>query len=259
MITTKYNFKQRMSKKYPNIVFTPVYGTSAYLFNKELNPVDMYEYNVTQLSNGQYICFVGQTSEATVKDIVGAINRGEPLLSRRESPYAPTTFTTFESYIQRKGIQIIHRTHIQDQTANEALFTDKDDAAWNTKRCWYMYEIDINAPLTLNPTTPCIETESGTRVFLIKSSHNNYISKKKLFMQKFTRMQPIYDQLIAACATSDDSRAVELCSQYVSIQFDQPLKVKDIEAMKEAYIDGTLRLYTRKLENFEVASEDKVL
>ena len=51
MITTKYNFKQRMSKKYPNIVFTPVYGTSAYLFNKELNPVDMYEYNVTQLSN----------------------------------------------------------------------------------------------------------------------------------------------------------------------------------------------------------------
>ena len=47
MITTKYNFKQRMSKKYPNIVFMPVYGTSAYLFNKELSPVGMYEYNVT--------------------------------------------------------------------------------------------------------------------------------------------------------------------------------------------------------------------
>lgn len=259
MITTKYNFKQRMSKKYPNIVFTPVYGTSAYLFNKELNPVDMYEYNVTQLANGQYICFVGQTSVTTVKGIIEAINSGQPLLGRRESPYAPTTFTTFESFIQRKGIQIIHRTHIQDQSANEALFTDKDDAAWNTKRCWYMYEIDAKAPVTLNPTTPCIETESGTRVFLIKSSHNNYISKKKLFMQKFTRMQPLYDQLIAACATEDWEKAVSLCEQYVSIQFDQALTVKDSEAMKEAYNDGTLRLYTRNIENFEVASDDEVL
>lgn len=259
MITTKYNFKQRMSKKYPNIVFTPVYGTSAYLFNKELNPVDMYEYNVTQLANGQYICFVGQTSVTTVKGIIEAINSGQPLLGRRESPYAPTTFTTFESFIQRKGIQIIHRTHIQDQSANEALFTDKDDAAWNTKRCWYMYEIDAKAPVTLNPTTPCIETESGTRVFLIKSSHNNYISKKKLFMQKFTRMQPLYDQLIAACATEDWERAQGLCEQYVSIQFDQSLKVREAEAMKEAYNDGTLRLYTRNIENFEVASDDEVL
>ena len=259
MITTKYNFKQRMSKKYPDVVFTPVYGTSAYLFNKELNPIDMYEYNVTQLANGQYICFVGQTSVNTVKGIIEALNSGQPLISRRESPYAPTTFTTFESYIQRKGLQIIHRTHIQDQTANEALFTDKDDAAWNTKRCWYMYEIDANAPLTLNPTTPCIETESGTRVFLIKSSHNNYISKKKLFIQKFTRMQPLYDQLIAACATGEDEKAVGLCEQYVSIQFDKPLKLKDEAAMKEAYADGTLRLYTRNIENFEVASDDEVL
>ena len=259
MITTKYNFKQRMSKKYPNIVFMPVYGTSAYLFNKELNPIDMYEYNVTQLANGQYICFVGTTSTATIKGVIEAINKGEPLTGRRESPYAPTTFTTFESYIQRKGIQIIHRTHIQDQSANEALFTDKDDAAWNIKRCWYMYEVDVNVPLTLNPATPYVETENGTRVFLIKSSHNNYVSKKKLFMQKFTRMQPIYDQLIAACATKEWDKAQSLCEQYVSIQFDQIMTIKDMEQLKEAYEDGTLRLYTRNIENFEVASENEVL
>jgi hypothetical protein len=36
MITTKYNFKQRMSKKYPNISFIPIYGTNAYMFDKEL-------------------------------------------------------------------------------------------------------------------------------------------------------------------------------------------------------------------------------
>ena len=122
-----------------------------------------------------------------------------------------------------------------------------------------MYEVDVNTPLTLNPATPYVETENGTRVFLIKSSHNNYVSKKKLFMQKFTRMQPIYDQLIAACATKEWDKAQSLCEQYVSIQFDQTMVVKDMEQLKEAYEDGTLRLYTRIIENFEVASEDEVL
>lgn len=258
MITTKYNFKQRMSKKYPDIIFTPVYGTSAYLFNKELDPVDMYEYNVQQLANGQYICFVGITDADTIAETIKQFNSGTVPLTRRETPYAPTTFTTFEAYIQRHAITAIHRTHVQEQSANEALFTDKSDPTWNVKRNWYMYEFSKDTPLVFNPQTPVLETDNS-KVVLIKASNSSYVSKKKLFMQRFTRMQPLYDQLIAALATADDERAQSLCEQYVSIQFDQPMTIKDIEQLKEAYANGLLRLYTRNIKNFEVAQNDETL
>lgn len=258
MITTKYNFKQRMSKKYPNIIFTPVYGTSAYLFNKELDAVDMYEYNVQQLANGQYICFVGVSDADTIAETIKQFNSGTVPLTRRETPYAPTTFTTFEAYLQRHAITATHRTHVQEQSANEALFQDNTDPTWNVKRNWYMYEFDKNTPLVFNPQTPVLETDNS-KVVLIKASNSSYVSKKKLFMQRFTRMQPLYDQLIAACATGDDERAQALCEQYVSIQFDQNLCVKDREAMKEAYANGLLRLYTRNIKNFEVETTDETL
>lgn len=258
MITTKYNFKQRMSHKYPNIIFTPVYGTSAYLFNKELDAVDMYEYNVQQLANGQYICFVGSNDPDTIAETIKQFNSGKVPLTRRETPYAPTTFTTFESYLSRKAVTPIHRTHVQEQSANEALFQDSKDPTWNVKRNWYMYEFDKDVPIVFNPQTPVLTTDNS-KVVLIKASNSSYVSKKKLFMQRFTRMQPLYDQLIAALATNDDERAVSLCEQYVSIQFDQTLKVKNREDMKEAYANGLLRLYTRNIENFEVALTDETL
>lgn len=258
MITTKYNFKQHMRKKYPAIVFTPVYGTSAYLFNKELDAVDMYEYNVQQLANGQYICFVGTNNPDIIRETIQMYNSGQVPATRSESPYAPTTFATFESYLKRKGIEAIHRTHIQEQTANEALFTDHTDPVWNIKRNWYMYEFPKDTPIVFNPVTPVLRTETS-KVVLIKAANSSYISKRKLFMQKFTRMQPLYEQLIAALATADDERAKSLCEQYVSIQFDQVLTVKDIQKMKEAYNSGLLRLYTRNIENFEVASDDETL
>lgn len=258
MITTKYNFKQRMSKKYPQIIFTPVYGTSAYLFNKELDAVDMYEYNVQQLSNGQYICFVGVNDPDTIAMTIKQFNNGEVPLTRRETPYAPTTFTTFEAYIQRHAVAPIHRTHIQEQSANEALFQNNEDPLWNVKRNWYMYEFEKDVSIVFNPQTPVLVTDNS-KVVLIKASNSSYISKKKLFMQRFTRMQPLYDQLIAALATEDDERAVSLCEQYVSIQFDQPMTVKNKEEMKEAYSNGLLRLYTRNIENFEVATPDETL
>lgn len=258
MITTKYNFKQRMSKKYPDISFIPVYGTNAYMFDKELDAVDMYEYNVTQLTNGKYVCFIGSIPMRLRMDTVKQLNEGKSPHTGKRSYYAPTTFTTFESYLLSKGVQYIHRTHIQEQSANEALFQENQDPAWGIKRNWYMYEIPKDS-IVPNPATPYIETENGTMVLLIKSSNSTYVSKKKLFMQKFTRMQPIYEQIIAACATEDWDRASILCSQYVSIQFDQTLTVKDIEAMKEAYANGLLRIYTRTLENFEVAQDDEAL
>ena len=258
MITTKYNFKQRMSKKYPDIIFTPVYGTSAYLFSKELDPVDMYEYNVQQLSNGQYICFVGVNDTELIATTIKQFNSGTVPLTRRETPYAPTTFTTFEAYLQRHAVTPIHRTHVQEQSANEALFTNNTDPSWGVRRNWYMYEFEKSIPITFNPQTPVLETEAS-KVVLIKASNSSYISKKKLFMQRFTRMQPLYDQLIAALAVGDDERAQALCEQYVSIQFDQTLKLKDINAMKEAYANGLLRLYTRNIENFEVAQDDETL
>lgn len=252
MITTKYNFKQRMRQKYPDITFTPVYGTNAYLFNKELDAVDMYNYSVTQLANGQYLCFVGSKPQL---EIITALNNGLAI-SRRTAAYAPSTFASFETYLQQHDIEPIHRTHIQDQSANEALFTDKPE--WNTKRNWYMYELPKNA-ITPHPQTPMIETENGTVVLLIKASTSSYISKKKLFMQKFTRMQPLYEQIVAACAVEDWDHAAELCSQYATIQFEHTLRVKDINAMKEAYTNGLLRVYTREIESFEVAQDDEAL
>lgn len=258
MITTKYNFKQRMSKKYPQIIFTPVYGTSAYLFNKELDPIDMYEYNVQQLANGQYICFVGSNDPDTIAETIKQFNSGQIPLTRRETPYAPTTFTTFEAYLQRHAITATHRTHVQEQSANEALFQNNEDPLWGVRRNWYMYEFDKSVPIVFNPQTPVLETDNS-KVVLIKASNSSYISKKKLFMQRFTRMQPLYDQLIAACATEDWERAELLCEQYVSIQFDQTLILKDREAMKEAYANGLLRLYTRNIKNFEVAITDETL
>lgn len=252
MITTKYNFKQRMRQKYPDITFTPVYGTNAYLFNKELDAVDMYNYSVTQLTNGQYLCFIGSRPQL---EIITALNNGEPV-NKRTAAYAPSTFASFETYLQNNGIEPIHRTHIQDQSANEALFTDRE--GWNTKRNWYMYELPKGA-LTPHPQTPTITTENGTIVLMIKASTSSYVSKKKLFMQKFTRMQPLYEQIVAACAVEDWDHAADLCSQYATIQFEHDLKVKDTDKLKEAYANGTLRVYTREPENFEVAQDDQTL
>ena len=121
-----------------------------------------------------------------------------------------------------------------------------------------MYEFDKAVSIVFNPQTPVLETDNS-KVVLITASNSSSISKTKLFMQRFTRMQPLYDQLIAALAVGDDERAQALCEQYVSIQFDQTLKLKDREAMKEAYANGLLRLYKRNIENFEVAQNDETL
>ena len=260
MITTKYNFRQWLKKKYPDIIPTPVYGTSAYILNKALEPIDMYQYNVQQLANGRYIVFIGVNySEQYIRELMSNINNGTLQQSKRPpAPFAPTTFSAFEHYLEQKGIEPIHRTHIQDQTANEALFTESDEPGWNSRRNWYMYELEKGS-IELNPASPYRETENNTIVVLIKCATSSYVSKKKLFAQKFVLMQPLYEQLVASLATADDNRAVELCNQYVSIQFDQELKVKNIEDMKEAYKDGLLRMYTCKVENFEVASDDETL
>jgi hypothetical protein len=256
VITTKYNFKQWFRKKYPDIILIPIYGTAAYIFDKELDPIDMYEYNVQQLANGQYVVFIGikdtQYIQATIKQLnVGPLHQSKRPLSE----YAPTTFSSFEHWLSMKGIEYIHRTHLQDQSANEALFTNNEN--WNTKRNWYMYELP--ADIQLNPQTPYIKTENGTIVALIKCSTSAYVSKKKLFMQKFALMQPLYEQLIAACATEDWEQAKNLCEQYASIQFEFEAVIKNIEDMKEAYANGTLRLYTREVANFEVAQDDEAL
>ena len=57
MITTKYNFKLWLKRKYPDVIANPVYGVPAYLLSKALSTEDMYLYNVQQLPSGQYIVF----------------------------------------------------------------------------------------------------------------------------------------------------------------------------------------------------------
>lgn len=259
MIKTKYNFKQHMARKYPDIAFVPVYGTSAYVFNKELEPIDMYEYNVQQLTNGQYVVFIGINDFSYIEAALKQLNTMGTISGHRPPAlFAPTTFSTFEKYLAQVDVKPIHRTHIQASTANEALFQNSEEPGWNVRRNWYMYELEKDA-IKPNPTTPRIDTENGTMVLLIKAASSNYVSKKTLFKQKFALMMPLYDQAVAACATQEWDTATDLVNQYASIQFDQALVIKNIEAMKEAFENGTFRLFVRNLENFEVEAGDEVL
>lgn len=253
MIHTYNNFKQWFQRTYPNATINAVYGLKAYTFNEAMSPLHMYEYNVQQLPNGQYIVFPGATAE-DIADIMSTINR-EGKIPERPKKAVPGTFSAFERYLVARNIRPIHRTYIANATAADTLFVKTDDPVWNIKRSWYMYEF------TIEPTTglkslfeervdkiPHLLTENGTVVMLIKASHSTYVSKKQLFLQKFATMQPIYEQLIAACATEDWVRAQSLCEQYMSIQFGFTGTV-DVNKMKEAYANGTLMLYTRTQGN----------
>jgi hypothetical protein len=103
---------------------------------------------------------------------------------------------------------------------------------------------------------PYVKTESGTIVIAIKTSNSGYVSKRKLFLQKFTMMQPLLEQAIASCAKEEWDRAAELISEYASIQFGEHVSVKNISEMKEAYNAGVLSLYVRSLANFEMENSD---
>ncbi|MBO5922652.1 MAG: hypothetical protein J6Q48_09750 [Bacteroidaceae bacterium] len=249
MIRTYHNFKQWVNRHYPDITVTPVYGTGAYTLNKPMSPEHMYEYMVQQLPNGQYIVFPGLTAEQVAEQFTSIVKDGVP----RRVTKVPSTFSSFESWLVRNNIKPLHRTHVTDISAADALH---DDTLDHVKGNWYLYELEAASVKTEDITAPYVKTSSGTVAILIKTSSSGYVSKRQLFMRKFATMQPLYEQLVAAMAKEDYEQAEQLCSNYASVQFEKQLKVKDIEMMKEAYANGILSLFTRNIENFEVETSD---
>ena len=259
MIRTYHNFKQWVRKTYPDIDIRPVYGTGAYTLNKAMSEVDMFLYNVQQLPSGLYIVWPGLSVEQIMEQYKVIVQNGTPA---RPEKMIPSTFTSFEAWITKHQLKPLHRTHVTSITAAEALH---DTSLEKVKRNWYLYEFSLDPArcdganeLFDRPVTraPFVFTESGSIVIAIKTSNSGYVSMKQLFLQKFTTMQPLLEQAIAACAKEEWVHAAELLSQYASIQFGQEMRIKDMVKMKEAYNDGVLTLYVRSVTNFEVEASD---
>ena len=249
MIRTYHNFKQWVSRHYPNINIMPVYGTGAYILDKPMSPEHMYEYMVQQLPNGNYIVFPGLTAEQVAEQFTSIVKDGVP----RRVTKIPTTFSSFEDWLTRNSIKPLHRTHVTDISPADALH---DSSLDHIKGNWYLYELEAASVKAEDIIAPHVNTSSGTVAILIKTSSSGYVSKRQLFLRKFTTMQPLYEQLVAACAKEDWEQAGQLCGDYASVQFEKQLKVKSIDRMREAYIDGILSLFTRNPENFEVETSD---
>ena len=271
MITTKYNFKLWLHRKYPDITATPIYGMPAYILSKPLNPADNFAYNVQQLPDGRYVVFVG-CNPATIRQLMQQLKEGVPQTNYRAIRItAPTTFASFQSWLDRNHIVPLNRTFCSnDSVAN--LF--KDETQSMEKRAWYMYELPItdinnNNTETLFKAIPHMystsTTDGGLKVpvviVLIKASTSIYKSKKQRFIEKFDLMQPLYEKLIADCAKAqfveergeraDDewNIAVATCNQYMGILFEREGYV-EISALREAAHEGSLGLFTRDPENF---------
>jgi len=262
MVTTAYNFKQWFKRHYPDIMINPVYGLEAYTFDKPLSPEHMYEYNVQQLPNGQYIVFVGRTPEQVLELMRDISANG--LQYMRPKKAVPTTFSSFENWYRIKQLKPLHRTHIAKQSAADVLHNNSMD---HTKRDWYMYEFSLD-PARCDGAAdlfkegvfqfggPHVYTESGTITLLVKASTSSYVSKKQTFLQRFALMQPLLEQTIAACAQEDWDKANEFASQYASIQFDMQLSVAEAASLKEAYDKHELSLFLRCRSNFMEVADD---
>lgn len=271
MITTKYNFKLWLHRKYPDITATPIYGMPAYILSKPLNPADNFAYNVQQLPDGRHVVFVG-CNPATIRQLMQQLKEGVPQTNYRAIRItAPTTFASFQSWLDRNHIVPLNRTFCSnDSVAN--LF--KDETQSMEKRAWYMYELPITGinnkdTETLFKAIPHMystsTTDGGLKVpvviVLIKASTSIYKSKKQRFIEKFDLMQPLYEKLIADCAKAqfveesgeraDDewNIAVATCNQYMGILFEREGYV-EISALREAAHEGSLGLFTRDPENF---------
>lgn len=266
MITTKNNFKGYLRKHYPDITAYPVYGQPIYILDKGLSDLDNYTYNVQQLPNGKYVAFIGISVDEAIRLFTDLKTNGIPRNSHTtEKKTAPTTFSSFEAWLERHGIEPLHRTFCNNMTPEEC-FHHSNILGCSTpqqKGVWYMYELPSHADNGERfANIPHVNVDYGEQgsiiVCLIKASASRYKSKKQRFMEKFQFMQPLYEKLIAACAIAQNMErdqespeskeawfdAAAICNQYMNTQFETEGEV-DVFEMKEAYKNGTLGLFTR--------------
>lgn len=262
MITTKYNWKQWLHKTYPDVTAVPIYGLNAYILSKPLEPVHMFEYNIQTLKNGQYVVFVG-TPVSEIPALLKKLNT-EGIQGTRphnEGLCNPTTFSSFEKWLNRHDIKYKYRTYSGNTTANTLLGSAKEDPAWNRHGNWYIYEFaqDTVEESKINPVTPYLKTENNTVVLLIKAPAQIYVSKRQRFLKHFELMQPIYEQLVVALSKDDTETATSLVNQYASMQFDRTMVLNSYDDMKEAYNEGILTLFVKNIANFTAQEDDTIL
>lgn len=275
MITTKYNFKLWLRRKYPQITATPIYGIPAYILSKPMDAQDNFIYNVQQLPDGRYVVFIGMTPDEAKKHMSNLRQAQTPDVDHRTiRRTAPTTFSAFEQWLARNNIQYIHRTFCAN-TSEAKLFQDESRSMY--RRAWYMYELAItddeelcgksieewfpNIPHIVSTSTTLEGVQVPVVIVLIKASSSTYKSKRQRFMEKFDLMQPLYEQIIGLCAkamamedlgqtgAAEWEQALHLCEQYMGIFFEQEGTV-ELAGLKEAAHDGTLSFFTRDRANF---------
>lgn len=263
MITTKNNFRSYLRKHYPNINAYPIFGTPAYVLDKQMSDLDNYIYNLQSLPNGKFVVFIGVTIEEAT-NLFNKLKSGNiPKSSHeRNNPTAPTTFSCFEAWLDRNDYKYMNRTFCSNMTPEECFRTENIEscAAPRKKGTWYMYElpgyIDDGKRFENIPHVTLDYGERGDVIIvLIKASASVYKSKKQRFLEKFQLMQPLYEQIIVACATGDWEHAQLLCIQYMNIQFDIEGTI-DIEKIKEAYCNGTIGLFLRDPKNMSKEDVD---
>lgn len=270
MITTKNNFKGFLRRKYPTINAYPVYGLPMYILDHPLNQIDTWEYNVQPLPNGKYVAFIGVTVQEATKLLEQLNKDGVPSNSHsREKETAPTTFSCFEAWLDRHQIKAFNRTFCNNMSPEECFHSEHIEScpAPQKKGTWYMYELPgyINTGKTL-ANIPNITVDYGPKgditICLIKASASKYKSKRQRLMEKFQFMQPIYEQLIAACAiasqndsAADWDKALGLCIQYMQVQFEKE-GIVNVDKMKEAYKNGTIGLFTRDPNNMYIDNDE---
>lgn len=278
MITTKYNFKLWLHKKYPHITATPIYGLPAYILSQTMSAQDNFVYNTQQLPDGRYVVFVG-CNPATIRQLMQQLKEeGVPKADYRSvRTTAPTTFASFQMWLDRNHIVPLNRTFCSnDSEAN--LF--KDETRSTEKRAWYMYEIPLplpqqneekvfeNVPHIYSVSTTLEGLKVEVVIVLIKASSSRYKSKKQRFIEKFALMQPLYEKLIVDCtkaqvmedhgepADTEWNEAVATCEQYMGILFEREGHV-EIKALKEAAHEGSLGLFTRDPERLVSDESDQ--
>lgn len=278
MITTKYNFKLWLHKKYPHITATPIYGLPAYILSQTMSAQDNFVYNTQQLPDGRYVVFVG-CNPATIRQLMQQLKEeGVPKADYRSvRTTAPTTFASFQMWLERHNITPLNRTFCSNDSEAD-LF--KDETRSTEKRAWYMYEIPLplpqqneekvfeNVPHTHSVSTTLEGLKVEVVIVLIKASTSRYKSKKQRFIEKFDLMQPLYEKLIANCAKAqfmeergepadtEWNEAVATCEQYMGILFEREGHV-EISTLKEAAHEGSLGLFTRDPERLVSDESDQ--
>lgn len=270
MIRNKAAAKQALARRYPDITFTPIYSTPAYIVSKPLDEVDAYEYYQHQLQNGQYMIFIGVDGTEVNKWITQITTGTVPKRQYNRTVLTntvPTTFSAFTKWCDRNNISWIDRKFHAAASPAELLVPDHTDdsivaiagcVAPHLVRAWYAYELD-NSSVRENQLdkVPHVRGETTT-ILLIKAASSSYISRRQQLLNKIRFMTPIYDQLKDALASSNDSLAEMLTKQYFSAQFDiEPDSiVVNIEKVKEAYYGDRLQDYVRDFSNVVIESGD---